>query len=262
MNMAEKTVVVEQTNHVATVFLNRPEAFNALNRDLVDELTLVLHRLRDDETVRSVVLTGKGKAFCAGGDLGYLSELADPILARRFIADAGRIVSAIVTMEKPVIAMVNGVAAGAGFNLALSCDFIFASQTAKFGQGFVKVGLVPDCGGTFLLPRLIGLHKAKELLFTADFIDADTACRLGFVNRVADDLELSELVQKFAFKLANNAPTALGFTKKLVNQNYFQDFNTCLEREADIQSLCLQTGDHQEGVAAFREKRQPIFSRK
>jgi len=258
--MTEQTVIVEQTNNIATVFLNRPEAFNSLNRALVDELTDILHRLRDDETVSCIVITGKGKAFCAGGDLGYLSELDDPIHFRRFIADAGGIVSAIVKMEKPVIAMVNGVAAGAGFNLALSCDFIFASQTAKFGQGFVKVGLVPDCGGTVLLSRLIGLHKAKELLFTADFVDAETACRLGFVNHVADDVELKEMVQKFALKLADSAPTALGFTKKLVNQSYFHDFEASLEREADIQALCMQTEDHREGVAAFREKRQPKFS--
>lgn len=257
--MPEETVIVEKIGNTAIVFLNRPESLNSLNRILVNELTNILCRLREDETVRSIVITGKGTAFCAGGDLEYLSGIGDPILFRQFIVDAGRITSIIVKMEKPVIAMVNGVAAGAGFNLALACDFIFASHSASFGQGFVKVGLVPDCGGTFLLSRLIGLNRAKELLFTADFVDAEAAYRMGFVNRIVKDAELKDVVQKFAFKLADNAPMALGFTKKLANRSYCSDLDACLEHEADTQTICMLNEEYQEGVTAFKEKRQPKF---
>ncbi|MDR3563926.1 MAG: enoyl-CoA hydratase/isomerase family protein [Negativicutes bacterium] len=255
-----ETTIVEQKDNIATIILNRPKALNSLNITLVDELANILHRLRDDNSIRCIVITGNGPAFCAGGDLEYLSKLKDATLSRKFIRDAGGIASTIVDIEKPVIAMVNGVAAGAGFNLALACDFIFASRSAKFGQGFVKVGLVPDCGGTFFLSRHIGLNRAKELLFTADFIDAEAACRLGLVNRVTEDFELKDVVQKFALKLANNAPIALGFTKKLVNRNYCVNLDTCLEFEADVQSYCMLTEEHQEGIAAFREKRQPKFN--
>ena len=173
--------------------------------------------------------------------------------------DVGKLALAIINIDKPVIAMVNGVAAGAGFNLALACDIVICAQSARFVQSFSKVGLIPDCGGLFLLPRLIGLPKAKELMFTADLIDAANASSLGLVNHVVEDAKLKEEVYRLAHKLAQSAPIAIGFTKKMINQSYDLDVETILEREADLQTKCMATQDFKEGVAAFKEKRQPIF---
>lgn len=257
--MVESNVIVELSDNIATIVLNRTKTMNALNRELVDELTGILVSLHADKDVRCIVLTGQGKAFCAGGDLGYLSEVKDPIVFRQFIADVGGLALSIMNIEKPVIAMVNGVAAGAGFNLALACDIIICAQSAKFSQSFSKVGLIPDCGGLFLLPRLIGLHKAKELMFTADIIDAVTASSLGVVNHVVADAVLKEEVYKLAHRLAASAPMALAFTKKILNRSFDLDVETILQREADLQTVCMATQDYNEGVTAFKEKRQPIF---
>ena len=180
--MEEKSVLLTKNAGIATITLNRPAAMNSLNQALTVELAAALADVRQDASVRVVVLTGNGKAFCAGGDLNYLSSLDTPAACRDFINQAGANVEALLNLEKPVIAMVNGVAAGAGFNIALACDLVFCASTVKFAQSFSKVGLVPDCGGLFLLPRLIGLHKAKELMFTADLIDAAQALALGLVN--------------------------------------------------------------------------------
>lgn len=255
----EPNVMLEIADSIATIRLNRPKAMNAMNRELVDELTAILTALQDDKEVRCIVLTGNGKAFCAGGDVSHLSELREASDFRKFIADVGLIASAIMKMEKPVIAMVNGVAAGAGFNLALACDIVICAQTAKFIQSFNKVGLIPDCSGMFLLPRLVGLQKAKELMFTADPVDAVMALRLGLVNQIADDSKLTEEVYKMARKLAEAAPIALGLTKRIVNRSFDLDLEMALEREADLQTLCMETQDYKEGIAAFKEKRQPVF---
>ncbi len=257
--MEEKSVLLNIEAGIATITLNRPAAMNSLNDELAAELTAALTRVQGDPAARAVVLTGSGKAFCAGGDLFYLVSLRDLTAARRFIADAGKITSQIMNMEKPVIAMVNGVAAGAGFNLALACDIVFCARSARFGQSFIKVGLVPDCGGMYLLPRVVGLHKAKELMFTADLINADTALALGIVNHVVEDGQLKEEVFKFAARMAGSAPIALGLMKRVLNRSDNLDLDTTLEFEADLQALCMQTADHQEGVLAFKEKRAPAF---
>lgn len=257
--MSEPTVLVEYWDSIATIRLNRPKAMNALNRELVDELTGILDSLQCNKEVRCIVLTGNGKGFCAGGDLGHLSELSDPILFKQFIVDVGQLALHIMNMEKPVIAMVNGVAAGAGFNLALACDMVICAQSARFVQSFSKVGLIPDCAGLFLLPRILGPYKAKELMFTGDLIDSATASALGIVNRVVEDDRLEEEVYKLAGRLAQSAPIALGFTKKIINRSFDLDVEMILEREADLQTLCMETQDYKEGVAAFREKRQPVF---
>ncbi len=257
--MLESSVIVEQSDSIATITLNRTKAMNALNKELVDELARILVSLQEDKGVRCIVLTGNGKAFCAGGDLGYLSGINNPSAFRKFIVDVGRLALTIMNMEKPVIAMVNGVAAGAGFNLALACDIVMCAQSARFCQSFSKVGLIPDCGGLFLLPRLIGLHKAKELMFTADLIDAAAASSLGLVNRVVEDDKLKEEVYALAHKLAESAPIPLAFTKKIINRSFDLDVETILEREADLQTVCVETQDYKEGVTAFKEKRKPVF---
>lgn len=260
--MASESVLVTRDGGVATVTLNRPEVLNALNRDLVDRLTAALKAAEADPAVRAVILTGSGKAFCAGGDLAFLGALADKVAFRRFIKDVGQLAALIINLEKPVVAMVNGVAAGAGFNLALACDIVIASRAARFAQSFAKVGLVPDCGGMYLLPRLVGPHKAKELMFTADIIDADTALALGLVNRLADPEALAAVAGEFAARLAAAAPIALGCMKKIIGRSFDLDLDAVLEYEADLQTICAATEDYREGVAAFQQKRPPVFSGK
>ncbi len=252
-------VLVNVEDGIATITLNRPEAMNALNQEMKEELVQALEESKKNHSVKVVVLTGCGRAFTAGGDLGYLASITDPITARDFITSIGKIVTLIMTMEKPVIAMVNGVAAGAGFNLALACDIVFCAASARFAQSFVKVGLIPDCGGLYLLPRIVGLHKAKELMFTADLIDAQTALDLKVVNRVVPDAELKEVTYQFAEKLAQSAPIALGMIKRMMNRSDNLDLESTLELEANLQTICMQTQDHKEGVAAFKEKRKPLF---
>lgn len=257
--MSEKTVLLDNDGGIATITLNRPTAMNSINQDFVNDFIDVLTTVQQDNEIRTVVLTGNGKAFCAGGDLFYLVSINDPIAARNFITQAGQIVALLMNMDKPVIAMVNGVAAGAGFNLALACDIIFCAKSVKFAQSFIKVGLVPDCGGMYLLPRLVGLHKAKELMFTADLIDASTAFELGVVNRVIEDDLLKETTYHFAKRLADAAPIAIGMMKKIINRSNNMDLSSVLELETDLQTICMQTQDHKEGVAAFKEKRSPVF---
>lgn len=257
--MSEKSVLLSIADGIATITLNRPGSLNAMNKALVDELTLCLSLVNKDMTVNVVILTGNGKAFCAGGDLTYIETLSNVVEARQFIAQVGDFVAAIMNMDKPVIAMVNGVAAGAGFNLALACDIVFCARSARFAQSFIKVGLVPDCGGMYLLPRIVGLHKAKELMFTADLIDASAAHSLGLVNRVIEDEQLFAVTQEFARKLANSAPLALRLIKKTLNRHDTVPLENLLEHEADMQTYCLQTNDHKEGVRAFKEKRNPQF---
>lgn len=260
--MGEKAVVLSKNEGVATITLNRPEAMNSMNKELVEDLIAALTEVKDDTEIRAVIFTGAGKAFCAGGDLFYLASLSEPIAAHRFIAQAGKIIGLIMGMEKPVIAMVNGVAAGAGFNMAMACDIVIAAKSVKFAQSFSKVGLVPDCGGFYLLPRVVGMHKAKELMFTADLIDAETALKLGVVNQLVEDADLAATVGKMAGKLAAGAPIALSFIKKMVNRSDGLDLASTLAFEEDLQCICMQTSDHQEGVKAFKEKRLPAFQGK
>ncbi|TCL38864.1 2-(1,2-epoxy-1,2-dihydrophenyl)acetyl-CoA isomerase [Anaerospora hongkongensis] len=260
--MLGKSVLFEKKGKVATIALNRPDAMNSMNKDLVVELMAALTSAREDREIRAVVLTGKGKGFCAGGDLFYLRSLSDPIVARNFIKEAGDIISLIMDMEKPVIAMVNGIAAGAGFQLALACDIVFCAKSARFAQSFAKVGLVPDCGGFYLLPRVVGIHKAKELMFTADVIDAEAALSLGIVNKVVDDEALDDSVCKFAARLADGPPIAYDMIKSMVARSDKLDLESTLEYEADLQCICMQTADHKEGVEAFKAKRAPVFQGK
>ncbi len=257
--MEEAVVLYEKIGQIAKITLNRPKALNAMNGELVSTLAARLDDAGKDNDVRVIILTGNGKGFCAGGDLAYLKQLTNVIEARSFIVEVGALVKQIQSIAKPIIAMVNGVAAGAGFNLALACDIVFAANTARFAQSFVKVGLVPDCGGMYLLPKIVGMHKAKELMFTADLIGAAKADELGLLNRVieADKLEAETLA--FAEKLLLSAPIALGMVKQTLNGMEDMTLENWLVHEADMQTLCMQTKDHQEGISAFLEKRAPEF---
>lgn len=257
--MEEKTVLVERSQNIVTLRLNRPAALNSLNQQMVDELTAELTAIKGDGSTRVIILTGSGRAFCAGGDLNYLESIAGTPKAREFVAQVGNLVAVIMDLPQPVIAMVNGAAAGAGFNLALACDLVVAAKTAKFAQSFVKVGLVPDCGGMYLLPRLAGLSKAKELMFTADIIDAAKADRMGLITQVVEPDELNQAVSDLAGKLAEAAPLAIARMKRVLNKSDSLTLDQALALEADLQGESMATADHKEGVRAFREKRKPVF---
>ncbi|WP_177504859.1 enoyl-CoA hydratase-related protein [Anaerosinus sp.] len=259
--MENETVLYTLENEIATITLNRPKSLNAMNEELVDSLGHYLTRASQDES-RAIILTGNGRAFCAGGDLAHLSTLTVPIKAKEFITKVGNLVKQIQAIQKPVIAMVNGVAAGAGFNLVLACDIIYAAKSARFAQSFAKVGLVPDCGGMYLLPRIIGLPKAKELMFTADLINVEAANQLGLINHISEDNALADETYAFAKKLKESAPIALAMIKQTLNESDDLSLNTLLSKEAALQTICMQTKDHQEGLSAFKEKRSPLFSGK
>lgn len=257
--MTEPATMYTTKNDITWITLNRPKSLNALNDILTNELLLQLDNAAVDHS-RSVVLTGAGRAFCAGGDLDYLRSLNDIVAAKEFITKVGDLVKRIRSLPKPVIAMVNGVAAGAGFNLALACDIVYAAKSARFAQSFAKVGLIPDCAGMYLLPRLAGLHKAKELMFTGGLITAEEAKRCGLLNHICEDEMLQETVLQFANQLKTSAPLALAAMKRTLNAADTLSLDQLLAEESAMQALCMQTSDHKEGIAAFKEKRTPRFS--
>lgn len=255
----EKMVLTEKNNGFITITMNRAAALNSLHPTLIDQLVDALLAADKDPEVKAIILTGAGKAFCAGGDLAHLDSLTDPVSAYGYIEHAGSIVKTIANLNKPVIAMVNGVAAGAGFNLVLACDIVICAKSARFAQSFSKIGLIPDCGGTYLLPRAVGLHKAKELMFTADLISSADALQYGFVNQLVEDCDLKEKTNKFAERLVASAPVAITFIKKALNQSHELSLVEALGVEATLQGLCLQTQDNKEGIQAFKEKRVANF---
>lgn len=257
----EEAVLYVVENNIATITMNRPKSLNSMNDGLIDGLHAALDKAVADAEVRAIVLTGNGKAFCAGGDLSYLNGLNGTAEKKSFIAKVGDVAKRITTIEKPVIAWVNGVTAGAGVNLMLACDLIYASGKARFGESFAKVGLIPDCGGLYFLPKAIGVHKAKELMFTGDLIDAATAKGLGMLNHVCEDAELKDKVYEMAARLAASAPLAIGLTKKYLN-NTALTLDEVLAIEETTQALLMGTDDCKEGIAAFYEKRAPKFTGK
>jgi 2-(1,2-epoxy-1,2-dihydrophenyl)acetyl-CoA isomerase len=254
-------VIYEKKDGLAWIRLNRPKSLNSFNDTLVEQLHQALDKLASDSEVRVGIITGEGKAFCAGGDLTYLETLAGPTEQKAFIEKVGQLVQKITIIPKPITAMVNGVAAGAGANLMLACDLIYASETARFAQSFSKVGLVPDCGGFYFLPKTVGIHKAKELMFTADIISADEAEKLGMVNHLCSAETLQETTELMARRLVVSAPISLGFIKEILNKANM-DLCDVLFAEATVQPLCLGSADCAEGIAAFKEKRVPKFTGK
>jgi 2-(1,2-epoxy-1,2-dihydrophenyl)acetyl-CoA isomerase len=245
---------------VAVVTLNRPDAMNAINNDLKIELLDAMRQVAHDSAVKAVVLTGAGRAFCAGGDVKEMGGSRAPVemrdRMRRYLHEA---LLLIYKMEKPVIAAVNGFAVGAGCNLALACDIILASEQAKFSEIFVKVGLVPDAGGFFLLPRLIGMPKAKELVFRGNTIDAREAERIGMINAVHPAEDLMGQALAMANELADGPARAIGIAKTMLHQSAEMNFPAALDYEAAVQAIVASTDDHREGVKAFAEKRKPKF---
>ncbi|MFF3132328.1 enoyl-CoA hydratase/isomerase family protein [Streptomyces mirabilis] len=259
-------------NHVAWITLNRPEALNAITPDQRERLIQHLSHASCDPGVRAVVITATGRGFCAGADLRggpptggpqageqVAGERVAGDVARMIRLGAQRLIGAVLDCEKPVIAAVNGTAAGLGAHLALACDLVLAADSAKFIEVFVRRGLVPDGGGAYLLPRLIGPQRAKELMFFGDALTAADAARLGLVNRVvpADDLE--KTARDWAERLATGPTRALALTKQLVNASLDTDRTTAFAAEAAAQEINMTTTDANEGVAAFTERRTPLY---
>jgi len=250
---------------IAVITLNRPEKLNSVTMAQLEELAIKANELEQDDTVRAIIITGTGKGFCTGADLsggGGRPDMATGLGMKLSAHAYGRICFALANCEKPVIAAVNGVAAGAGFNLALSCDIILAVKDARFIQIFVRRGLVPDLGGTYFLPRLVGLAKAKELMFTGDPINAEEALRLGIINRIVDDADLMPEALALAKKLAQGATRSIGMIKHMLNRSLNTDLATQLEFEAAYQGLAATTEDFREGVMSFLEKRPAHFTGK
>ncbi len=256
----EEAIIKTLEGKTLWITMNRPKQYNAINEDWINGMLDALEEARNNEQIRCVVITGAGKAFCAGGDLGHLSSLHSDEERQAFIAKVGSAAKKIMALPKPVLAMVNGVAAGAGANLMLACDIIYAHESARFAQSFAKVGLMPDFGGLYLLPKAVGIHKAKELMFTADLIGAGEAKELGMVTHVCGD-ELQSRVNAMAKRLEEAAPLAIRRIKAYLNQPELT-LDEVLQAEAKEQTLLMESEDFAEGAAAFKEKRDPVFSGK
>jgi 2-(1,2-epoxy-1,2-dihydrophenyl)acetyl-CoA isomerase len=256
-------ILVSAANGITTVTLNRPEKLNSFIGHMRRDLAEALEHAGSDRGIRVVILTGAGRAFCAGGDIAYMGELMERRDSDEFgrILGAGRrVISAIRSMTKPVIAAVNGPAAGAGFNLALACDLRIASSNATFSQSFVKIGLHPDWGGTYFLPRLVSPNKACELFFLGDAIDAAEALRLNIVNQVVAPEELEAATLQLAERLCAAPPIALAAVKQAVYESGTSDLDEMLRYETEAQLRCFDSEDGHEGVHAFFEKRDPHFT--
>ena len=253
-------IAVAREGAVATVTLNRPEKLNAFTGTMREDLLAALRECENDGSVRVVVVTGAGRAFCAGGDVEFMAGLQrnGDVAAFRRLLDAGRdVILQIATMPKPVIAAVNGVAAGAGCNLALACDYRIASREAKLSESFVRIGLHPDWGGTWLLPRLVGRSRALEILMTGRMVEAAAALSIGMVDRVVEDLSAESA--SFAQALAAAPPVAVAGIKRALAAAEQNDLRAQLELEAEHQVRCFQSDGAAEGMTAFFERRPPRF---
>jgi len=259
--MGYTTLMLERTGAIATITLNRPDVRNALDLVMRGELLSALDEVEADPEARVLILTGAGGHFCAGGDVKTMRARRQTAAEGRQRVEAlNRMVLRLVDFPRPTIAQVDGFAVGAGCNLALCCDLIVAADRARFGEVFAKIGLVPDGGGSWLLSRVVGMARAKELIFTADIIDAAEASRSGLVNRVVPASELAAETRRLAERIATGPPLALRLAKRLVNRAATSDLAAAIDGEAGAQAIAITSEDHQEGLAAFFDKRPPRFS--
>jgi len=254
-------LLYEVADRIATITLNRPDKLNAFTAGMIAGWAEALAEAQRDPAVNVVVVTGAGRAFCAGGDVGRMGEGQPSALEHKdqLWEHIHRIPRTLEAMDKPVIAMVNGLAVGAGMGMCLMCDVRVASDAARFSTGYVGVGLVPGDGDTYFLPRLVGSAKALELFWTGDFVDAAEALRLGIVNRVVPPAELRPATEALARRIADGPQVAIRMMKRLVYQSARLDLRTHLDLVSSHMAIVRQTADHAEGVAAFREKRPPRF---
>ena len=252
-------ILFEIKNQVATLTLNRPEKYHSFVREMALDLQEKLDLCKNDNNIRAIVITGSGKAFCAGQDLGEATDPNGLALQKIVNEHYNPIISQIRNIEKPIIAAVNGVAAGAGASIALCCDIVIAKESAVFVQAFSKIGLVPDSGATFFLPRLIGFQKATALMMNADPITAKEAERLGMIYKVVEESKFEDEIIAFSEKLAKMPTIGIGLTKKLLNQSINNSLEQQLNEEEIAQTIAGKTNDYKEGVSAFLEKRKPNF---
>jgi 2-(1,2-epoxy-1,2-dihydrophenyl)acetyl-CoA isomerase len=255
-------VLHQQIGGVLKLSLNRPDKFNSFNRAMALELQQQLDKAAGDENIRCVLLTGEGKAFCAGQDLSEATDPQGPGIKNIVVEHYNPIILKLRQLEKPVVCAVNGVAAGAGANIALACDVVVAAQSSSFIQAFSKIGLIPDSGGTFFLPRIIGFQKALALALLGDKVTATDALQMGMIYKMVADENLHIETMQIAETLANMPTKGLGLTKKLFNQGTFNSLEEQLAAEGVEQIKAANTHDYKEGVQAFLEKRKPIFKGK
>ena len=261
---ADSVLLESFRDHIVTLVLSRPDRLNALNNELAAALDSALDRIAADDSIRVVVLTGAGRAFCAGGDLGLLGKGRETRDMKQidFLLSSMQAVLKMRTMPQPVIAAVNGPAAGAGMNIALAADIRIAAEEATFGQNFARVGLFPDYGGTFFLPQLVGPARAAEMFYTGEMIDAQTALRLGIVNHVVPAAQLEAETRTLAQKIAQGPPLAVRAVKRTLFASEKTALAAALEHELQEQTKCYLSEDCSEGIRAFFEKRPPKFQGK
>jgi enoyl-CoA hydratase/carnithine racemase len=266
--MGYQDITFDVKEGIAIITLNRPEKRNALSEGMVEDIVVALDQVQRDYAIKVLIITGAGKAFCAGGDIkrmderggmfgGNLAELRD-----NYRFGIQRIPQALSKLDKPTIASVNGAAMGAGCDLTCMCDIRIASERAKFSSSFVNVGLVPGDGGTFFLPRVVGLSKACEMIFTGEVIDAKEAGRIGLVSRVVSSTELAKVTGGLASKIAKGPSVAIRMAKLAIYKGLESDLSANLDLLAHLQAIAQNTEDHMEGVKAFLDKRPPIFQGK
>lgn len=264
--MAFETITLNKESHIATLTLNRPDKRNAINSKMEDDLIAALDDISRDKEVRAMILTGAGKSFCSGGDIAG----SDPGRMGTTVQEISRglrriyfgITLQLYNMEIPTIAMVNGVASGWGFDLVMACDIRLGSEHAKFSESFVNVGITPATGGMWLLPRIVGLSKASELIFTGDTVDASEAAKLGILNRVMPAGELESETRKLAARIARAAPLATRLAKLQIRQGLQTDLKSAFELAANCQGICITSEDCKEAMSAILEKREPVFKGK
>ena len=256
-------VLFRREDQVEIITLNRPEMLNCFNNNILNALNQRFGELHQDDDCRAVVITGEGRGFCTGADLtgtGARSDAHTPMGMRLTTHIYSSVIRGLTTMEKPVIGAINGDAAGAGCNFALSCDILIASEKARFIQVFVRRGLVVDMGGTFFLPRLVGLSKAKELAFSGEAIEAAQALELGLVAKVVPPESLMDEAMELARRLAQGPTRAIGMIKRMLNRSFESDLETALEMEASMQGIAVSTPDVVEGITSFLQKRPAKFT--
>lgn len=260
--MSEQLIFEVGANKVATITLNRPEKLNAFTQEMKDDWVAALEECRTSDKVNVIVITGRGRAFCTGGDLGKFTDYSHepPAAVRERIFDAQRIAVKLGELDKPVIAAINGVATGGGLDVALGCDIRVAAQSARFAETYNKMGMIPGAGGAYYLPRVIGLSRALKMLWTADFMETEEALRIGLIDEVHPDAELMDKAMALAERIAAQPSLAVRLTKTIACQGLAMDLRSALNLAASTMPIVRTSDDHREAVAAFREKRKPNFT--
>lgn len=257
-----ETITYDKNDAVALISLNRPKVLNSFNGQMHEEIREAFDAAAEDDEVRAIVLRGEGRGFSAGADLSEVMENGDedPDLGQYLRETYSRLVTRLVEIEKPVIASLHGPVYGAGMGIALACDLRIAAESAKFSVAFVKIGLMPDAGVSYFLPRVVGLGRAMEMSMLGESVEAEEAYRIGLVNKVVSEDDLTDETAALAERLAGLPTKALGRIKQSLYRSFENDLATALENEAEGQTFCGHTNDHKEGVAAFREKRDASFT--